>query len=392
LNRIFWLLPAALAWLCAGQPLSADETAKPARVKFATGEPFRKAIGEAMSGDWDHVGLRTIVQAIEESRHVSILPDRRLDPTAELRVSAAIEPLGDFLERLAVGSRGSATIVGHTVYLGPPDATAKLRTLVALRIQELKGKAAGPDARRIEQSRATFRWNDLDRPADILARISKEYGVGLEGLELVPHDLWAGAVLPETSVIEALSLVLIQFDLTFTWIDRGKAVRIDHLPERVEIEVPHDPPRGVPADKALAAWQEKLPDLEARVEKGKVVVTGTWEQHELVERIRRGAAVPDKSARSEPPLPPLNRQRFTGTIQNTPASEVMKDLGTRKRGELKFEYDADELKNAGINLDALVSFKLKDAEIEELLKALFDPLGVTFAIVDRTVKLKPKPR
>ena len=390
MNRVRWPLLATFIWIGAGQSFAADETAKPARLKFATGEPFRRAIGEAISGDWDHVSLRTIVHAIEEARHVAILPDRRLDPTAELRVSAAVEPLGDFLERLAVGSRGSATVVGHTVYLGPLEATAKLRTLVALRIQELKGKAAAADARRIEQTRDTFRWDDLDAPADILRRISDEYGVKVEGIELIPHDLWAGAVLPETSVIEALSLVLIQFDLTFAWMDRGKAVRIEHLPERVEIELPHDPPRGVPADTALAAWKEKLPDLEARVEKGKVVVTGTWEQHELVERIRRGATVPEKSVRSEPPLPPLDHQRYTGTILNKPASDILKDLGTRKRGELKFEYDADELKSAGINLETLVSLELKNAKIEEFLKGIFDPLGVSFEIVERTVKLKPK--
>ncbi|MGE5195375.1 MAG: STN domain-containing protein [Deltaproteobacteria bacterium] len=392
MNRAAWLSVAALI-LCTRQAFAADEPAKAAPVKFATGETFRKAIGDAISGDWDHVGLRTIVRAIEEARHVAILTDRRLDPTAELRVSAAVEPLGDFLERLAVGSRGSATVVGNTVYLGPPDSTAKLRTLVALRMQELKSSAAAPDARRIEHSRETFRWDDLDRPAEILARLSEEYGVGVEGLELVPHDLWAGAVLPETNVIEALSLVLIQFDLTFGWTERGKGVRIEHVPERVEIELPHDPPRGVPANTALAAWKEKLPDLEARVEKGKVVVTGTWEQHEVVERIRRGASVPDKTAAREGgPLPPLSHQRYTGTILNKPASEVMQDLGTRKRGEVKFEYDLEELKNAGINLDALVSLNLKNATIEELLKGMFDPLGVTFEIVDRTVKLKPKPK
>jgi hypothetical protein len=167
-------------------------------------------------------------------------------------------------------------------------------------------------------------------------------------------------------------------------------VRVEHLPERVVIELPHDPPRGVSADAALAAWKEKLPDLDARVEKGKVIVTGTWEQHELVERIRRGATVPDKTARTEPPLPPLDHQRYTGTILNTPVSAVMQDLGTRKRGELKFEYDPDEFKSAGINLETLVSLNLKNAKIEELLKGMFDPLGVSFEIVDRTVKLKPK--
>ena len=76
-------------------------------------------------------------------------------------------------------------------------------------------------------------------------------------------------------------------------------------------------------------------------------------------------------------------------MKDTPASALLKELGAPARGKLTFEYDAEEFKSAGIDLDRLIAVEVKDATIETLLKATFDPLGVTFEIVDRTVKLKP---
>src|SRR5262245_49345405 len=71
--------------------------------KFLSGSSFRKALEQTVSGNWDNVGLRSLLRSVEEARHVAILPDRRLDPTASLRVSAGGELLGDFLERLPAG-------------------------------------------------------------------------------------------------------------------------------------------------------------------------------------------------------------------------------------------------------------------------------------------------
>jgi hypothetical protein len=380
---------AATVLIFSGRLLAAAEES----IKFAIGPAVRKALEQPVSGTWEGngVNLRTVLRAIEEARHVAVLSDRRLDPTASLRADAAGEPLSDFLERLAAGSNAGATVVGNTVYLGPAPAAAKLRTLVALRTQELSMKGEIPERRRIELTRAsTFRWNDLDRPADLLMRLSEQFHLTIEGLDLVPQDLWARAALPEASATEALSLVLIQFDLTFAWIDHGKGVRIEHVPVRVEVERVHQPPRGISANAALANWKEKLPELEARVEQGRVLVTGTLEVHELVDRLRRGGSLPDKAAsRDGPPLKPLKFERYTLKMKNTPASALLKELGTPARGQLKFEFDPDEFKAAGIDLDKLVSFEVKNATIEELLKATLDPLHVKFEVFDRTVKLKP---
>ncbi len=384
---------------CLAVPVLAEAPVEAVPIRFVTGTTFRKVVEQPISATWDNVNLRTIVRAIEEAKRVAILCDRRVDPTAELRVSASEEPLGDFLERLAAGSQAGGTILGNTVYLGPRSMAARLRTLAALSKQEPSSTRLWGPQRAGEMNydcrEGTFGWNDLERPEDILARLAEQYSLDVEGLELILHDLWGGAVLPDATPVEALSLVLIQFDLTFAWTDHGRGIRLEKIPDRVVIEQGHPAPRGMSANAALANWQEKIPDLEGTVEAGKIVIKGTVEVHEMIDRLRHGGSLPEKKAvatREGPPLKPLKFERYTLKMRNTPARALLKELGTPARGLLTFEYDDAEFKAAEINLDKLLSFDVTNATIEELLKATFEPLGVTFELVDRTVKLKSASR
>ncbi|HEY2253270.1 MAG TPA: STN domain-containing protein [Planctomycetaceae bacterium] len=339
--------------------------------------------------------MREIARGIERAQRVAIVLDRRLDPTCNRSLQVGGETLLACLQRLAADLDAGAAVIGNVAFLGPRGTVANLRTLVVLRRQELFDKRHEiPDSRRIALTQPImFRWSDLDQPANLVGRLAAEYKLSVEGVDLIPHDLWASAVLPETTAIEALSLVLVQFDLTFAWIDHGRGVRIEPVPERVVIVKPYDSPRGTPPATALNHWKEEIPDLEARVEHGKIVVTGSEDQHEVVDRVRRGGRANDKAASQAGPKPkPLANERFNGKIQNVPASAVLKDLERPERGQLTFEYDRAEFKAAGIDLEKLVSFELKNAKIEDLLKATLDPLGVSFEIRGRTVMLKPAAR
>lgn len=361
-------------------------------IEFVSGTTFRRALEQSISASSDNDNLRGIALGIERAQRVSIVLDRRLDPSASRSLRVGGETLLGCLQRLAAESDAGATVIGNTAYLGPRGMVAKLRTLVALRRQELFDKREEiPDSRRSALTHAmTFRWNDLDRPADLVGRLVGDYSLAIEGLDQVPHDLWASAVLPETSAIEALSLVLVQFDLTFAWIDHGRGIRIEPVPQRVVIDRPHNPPRGMVAATALNRWKEEIPELEARVENGKIVVSGTEELHDVVDRVRRGGRANEKPAASEGvKLKPLDLQRFNGKVLNKPARVVLDGLASPANGQLTFEYDRAAFKAAGIDLEKPVSFELKDAKIEDLLKATLDPLGVAFEIHGRTVTLRP---
>jgi len=367
--------------------VSADET-----VEFVSGAAFRRALDQSISASSDNDSLRGISRGIERAQRVSIVLDRRLDPSGSRSLHVGGETLLGCLQRLAADSDAGAAVIGNTAFLGPRGTVANLKTLVALRRQELFDKRLEiPDSRRLALTHPiTVRWNDLDQPAILVGRLAGEYQLAVEGIDLVPHDLWASAVLPEMTAIEGLSLVLVQFDLTFAWIDHGRGMRIEPVPERVKIDKPYDPPKGTPPATALKRWKEEIPNFEGRVENGKIIVSGSEDQHEVVDRVRRGGRANDKVASQTGPKPkPLANERFNGKIQNIPASAVLKDLERPERGQLAFEYDRAAFNEAGIDLEKLVSFELKNARIEDLLKATLDPLGVTFEIHGRTVTLRP---
>ena len=52
-------------------------------------------------------------------------------------------------------------------------------------------------------------------PADLLAQLGRLGDVEIIGIERVPHDLWAAADLPPLSLVDRLTLIAVQFDLTF---------------------------------------------------------------------------------------------------------------------------------------------------------------------------------
>src|SRR5262245_40275045 len=101
------LLATALLVATIDSGVAADES-----IKFSVGPAVHRALEQPISGAWggSDVNLRTILCEIERARHVAILLDRRIDPTASLRADAGGEMLGDFLERLAASSNSGAVL------------------------------------------------------------------------------------------------------------------------------------------------------------------------------------------------------------------------------------------------------------------------------------------
>lgn len=382
-----FVVPRSVAAFCLVAVVVYQAAADEDPVNLVVGTSFRSALEQPFSPSWDHIDLRAIARAVEEGPRVAILLDRRIDPTCERSLTVSTNTLRESFDRLAAECDAAATIIGNVVYLGPRDTVGKLRTLVALRKAELK-ELQLPESRRSALGRArSFRWKDLDRPADLVRSLAEEYRLEIEGLDQIPHDLWGAGVLPETTPIEGLTLLLAQFDLTFRFSDQARGVRIETIPDRVAIEKPHDPPRGMSPADAIARWKEEIPDLEARAAGGKVIVNGTEELHELVERVRRGGRPADKPGAAQ--LPPLSAKRYNGKVENKTVNDMLRFLETPAQGLVTFEYDRAEFKAAGIDLNTRVSFELKNANIEGFLKAALGPVGVTFEIQDRTVRLKP---
>lgn len=354
-----------------------------------TGKTFQQTLDQPFSARWEHVALRTILNRIGSVRNLAILLDRRVDPTREMSVSADGEELLRFLDRVAAKNSADVHVVGNTVFIGTGASTGKLRTLVARRQGELLNDSNGhPHRRQLELTRpTTISWDDLTTPTDVLGRIADHFELTIENPQELPHDLWAAALIPEASASELLSLVLIQFDQTFEWADNGTRIRIVPIPQRVIVERRHFPPRDTTPGEALASWRKAIPGVDGTIIGNHILLSGTVEQHEAIERLRRPESISARPTRAAPRPSSLSRERFN-LRTNATVSALMKKLSEPGNSQVLFEYDEAELRAAGISLDTRVSFELKNATAEQLLHAMFDPLEIAFELDDRTVRLK----
>lgn len=376
-RRWSWpLLLAGLLLACCGTATADD-------VRFLTGSSFRHELTQPIGITRDRAELRPFLRGLAAERRVAILLDRRIDPGTELDANLPPLEFQAAIRTLAVQAGAGVSVVGDTLYVGPRTGTGVIRTLVALREAEL-GELSDR-GRQFELAQTeTFAWNDLDRPADLLLRIAQRYGLTVEGLEHVPHDLWAGSTIAGVTAAEALSLILIQFDLNFEWIDGAGGVRVGLLPDKVEIARQHTI-RGITPERARAALLEHFPMLEFDFHGRTVDVSATLEQHEAIAVLARGGRLEQEDESVD--FGPLARRHFERLrVVRKPLADVLQAL---EANGVAIEYDPDALAAAGIDLTQKISIEITDASVDQLFEALCEPVGLKFKIRGETVILSP---
>jgi len=357
-----------------------------------TGKAFQQLLQEPLSVTWAQVDLRTVTHRLEETRKVALLVDRRLDPSATLEFSANDLPLEELVAELAHARGGVSRVVGNTLYIGPAEASSPLRTLVALRTRELNDAIREGTGKRGYVKPNDFAWNDLATPRELLTRLAERYSFELQGLEQVPHDLWGAALLPQATLAETLSLILIQFDLTFAWRKGGAGVQIEPIPAEVFLDQTHSPPKGMKPKDWLSRIEQEVPDRKARLVAEGVVLSAPLEQQEAIAQIRdqlRGTRLPGKGTKGKPTG--AKEVRYTLRIQDKPVGSLLKTLESRQPA-YQFEYDAAALQQAGIRLEQRISLDVKEVTLEELLRTALSQVRLGFEIDGQTVRLFPDPR
>ena len=271
----------------------------------------------------------------------------------------------------------SLALIGPVVYLGPPDATARLRTLAELRRQDARRLSADA-ARKLLQSKP-LEWDDFATPRELLAKLAAAGRLEIRGLDRVPHDLWAAADLPDLPLVDRLTLVAGQFDLTFEIASDGSRVTLVPVPE--EVAIVRDYPAGQQPGRLVDQWQALVPDAQFKVVGDKIYVKGRLEDLEQIESARRPGATATRRPRTG------GETRFSGRVLNKPLGEVLRYVESRFDLELKIDREA--LGRSGVSLDQLVSFSVKDATVDELLTAVLEPVGCAFRRRAKTIEIGP---
>lgn len=346
------------------------------KVNWLTGTAFRNKLQQRESLGWSGRPLRDAFEGFARAQRLAIVIDRRVDPGQPLEASLAQMPISELLISVAEERGLGVSFFEPVLYIGPPNTVRRLRTIVAMRKEELNQL---PNAQRLAWVQArTWQWDDLATPRELLGQLGKEGKFEIEGLDAIPHDLWAGVDLPPLGMVERLSLVLAQYDLTFSQQGPGK-IKLEPMLAEVWMEKSYNL-AGKPEEVAgkLAA---ALPGADVRVEKGKVVVRGLVEQHEQIEAGSVKTTKPAVAADE-----PLERRTFTLTATNKPVRTVLEFL--KQQLGLDLRVDAEKLRQSGKSLDMLISVSVKDARIDATLKAVLDPAGLKFRREDKVVHIE----
>lgn len=396
---VWWPLHDAIAELRPqrGQPGEQEILLDRPVPKRLSGREFSKKLAGRVNLVRESAGLLDILHDLQTTQNVAIVLDRRVDPTQTTTVKVTAAPLETAIHRVAHNSGNTARVIGSTVFVGPAESLTKLRTIITQRTNELRESKDVPvrQLRRLT-SRNVVHWNDLDKPADITQRVADTNSVQLKNIDAMRHDLWRHGTLVGVNFVEAISVLLLQYDKTFTWNDDASEITIVPTSADIGIEQIHDK-RRQSSEKLMQAIHARFPKLKVDTSSSRLKVFATVEQHEQIEAyITTGAWPPEKHELSSGQQAdgdgatnqiPLSRRRITLRVIRKPAQDVIAAL---KKSGMDIRFDESEMKTAGVDLSQLIELEVTKVEIDQLFKAICEPIGVTFKITGEVIKLKPK--
>ena len=374
--RGFFLLAAALLLL----PIRSAAADEP--IVWLTGDKLRAQLEQKIGVDWGGtkgLTLRQAVTSLARSQKVAILLDRRVDPDQKIELSVADETLDAVFKLIADKKKIGVGQVGSAIYLGPTATAEKIRTLAALRHEEVL-RLPSAERSRILRLRPQ-RWSDLATPRDLLAALAAETQIEIQGTEAIPHDLWAAADLPPANFVNRLTLIAGQFGLTFAFAEDGKSVRLVAIPATVVIEQTYPLRNGLSQRGAeiVKKLTDSLPGAKIEATANKLIVRGRAEDQDFVDSYLSG-----RPAKQTTVTPGKKVYQLT---TSKPVGPLIEALG--KKLDLEVKIDADAIKAAGLSLSKDVKVKVHDVSEDELLKAVLEPAGLTFVRRGKTIEVKP---
>lgn len=362
-------------------PMSLLEAAE----AWKTGPAFQKALAQPYQAVWQGSELLDILRQTGRLNGVVILLDRHIDPHAIVTADPDGGTLEASLRQLKADAPLGVAVTEPIVYVGPPAAADTLRTVLARRHEELEPiRTRGTSgAKRLWTNRRTIQWVAATSPEEIVRQIEKAFSLTVSADPPLPHDLWRAGTLPEVTAAEALTFVLHQSDRTFSVGKEGDRVAIRPLTANdLEIRRLYPVAKGSPS-ATVARWRELVPDLRVEVVGNQLAVTGTVETHERLS----GAKPPAVAKPGKGPAPTvLARRRFTLRAQQIPLEALMKEL---EKSGVAFEYDADVLEQAGVDLSTRINVNVENVSADEFFRQVLKPAGLSGEIDGLTVTLKP---
>ena len=227
---------------------------------WATGMALQQKLAQPVDIFWSNTPLRGALQGLAETQKVAILIDRRVDPGRKLDLTIKGEPMRAALQTIAERCGLGLSRLSAVVYLGPPPTAEQLRPVANALRQSVR--QLPPAAKRKFFHFRAIAWSDLSTPRDLLTQLARRNGLEIVGLDRVPHDLWAAADLPPLSLVDRLTLIAIQFDLTFKVTAGGTKLELVPVPENLQLSAGDGQPFSAWAPSTTPTTREHRTNLE----------------------------------------------------------------------------------------------------------------------------------
>ncbi len=305
---------------------------------WLTGAAFRTQLAQPVGVSWAGVGLRKGLATLSRTQRVAILIDRRLDPERNLEESQSDVPLGQLLEAVARSQQAGIAVLDSVVYLGPPATAARFPAVLAMQRNQLRRLPQG--VQQIYSRSRRWGWDDLATPRDLLLELGREGGIDVQGLDRIPHDLWAAADLPALPLLDRLALVAVQFDLVCRLSADGKAVRLTSLGD------------------------------------------------EPVAPVKAPATASNQTPAPEPAPKGKGTKVYTLFVKNVSLARLLEEF--KRKLAVEIRCDEAGIREAGLSLDVLVTVDVKNATLDQLLGAALGPAGLTFRRQGMVVEVGPR--
>jgi hypothetical protein len=327
---------------------------------------------------WEGVPLRDAIGRLTNLFQEPLFVDRRLDPALRVSLNVQEAPLDEVLTALGATAPLGVSRLDRLRYLGPPAAAAQLRTVAAVRSEELAQLPASQRA--AFQKKGSLRWPRLTEPRGLVSALIQKQGWRVGRAERIPHDLWPEGSLPAISLSDQLTMLLVGFDLTFKANPAERTLEIVPLTP-LTISRRYRVPAGHPD---VAALLQQLPRASATVQGQEFSVEARIEDHErLSELLRRQPA-----QRAASPLRRPAKQVYTLRVEEQPVGAVLEELAARLQWPI--EIDSEAITSAGLSLDARVSFSIENSDQDELLEAVLRPAGLDYRRDEHRLRIVPR--
>ncbi len=340
-----------------------------------------EALGERRTATihWDNVPLCDGLQRLEKALACSIFLDRRVDPNQVVSLNVADADADEILTKIAAATSLGVSHLGAVKYLGPQAAADQLRTLAALREEEVAQLVAGQ--RRSLEGKRELVWPQLTEPRNLIEVAIQDRSWRVRSAERIPHDLWAAGSLPELSLADQLTLMLIAFDLTFRLSSQDGMVEIVPLEGPVTLRRQY---RLRNASEDANLLRQQFAETQVQISGNVAAVEARVEDHERLLQLMqdRTTRLPQNTTKQK------LTQVYTLRVQDQPVGNVLRQLAQRLNWAI--EIDEQAIRAAGLSLDQRISFAVENARQEELLKAALHPAGLDYQRIGERFQIVPQ--